>query len=82
MFFCKGQIRLTKLERNQKYNKETYKTYMVRVRGDSALEGCIREYLASGETSVNFLVNQLLCEYFDVPLHHKWYEQRKITQLI
>jgi len=73
---------MTKTERNQKYNKETYKTYIIRVRGDSALESRLEEYLANGETSVNFLVNQLLCEHFDVPLHHKWYETRKVTRLI
>jgi len=73
---------MNKTNHARKYNKKAYKAYTVRVRVDSPLEDRLEEYLATGETSVNFLVNKLLCEYFDVPLHHKWYNMREVTRLV
>jgi len=73
---------MNKTAKKREYNKKTYKTYLVRVRVNSDLEDRLGEYLASGETSVNFLVNQLLCEYFDVPLPHRWYETREVRKMV
>jgi len=66
----------------RKYNKKTYRTFLLRIQAGSPLDDRLGEYLACGETSVNFLANKLLCEYFDVPLHHKWYETREVKRLM
>ena len=72
---------MPKTEQAKRYNRKSYKSYTIRVRVDSPLEDRLEEYLSWGETSVNFLVNQLLCEYFEVPLHHKWYHRREFKPI-
>jgi len=59
----------------RRFNKKTYVTYLFRVRAESDLADRLGGYSASGETSVNFLITDLLCAYFGVELPHKHYDE-------
>lgn len=55
----------------QKYNKKAYSNHMFRVRKDSALEDRIQAMIADRQ-SVNWLITELLCDHFNVPIPHKY----------
>ena len=67
--------------RKRGYNKREYKSHLIRIRNDSDLAKCVEKHVERGEVSLNFLVNKLLCEHFNVPLPHKWYETREIEMI-
>ena len=55
----------------REYNCTNYIRPTIRIRKDSELANRITDFELSGEVSVNFLVNALLCDYFGIGLSHK-----------
>ena len=47
-----------------RYNEATYARYTIRIRKDSTLYDDIEEFMSSPLTSLNFLVEKLLKDYF------------------
>ena len=56
----------TSSKSKDKYNKNAYSHYILRVRKDSALHDEIESFMNQKGTSLNFLVLKLLAEHFDV----------------
>jgi len=54
----------------KKYNKSAYANHMFRVRKDSQLEEKIQSMIAEGH-SLNWLLTELICSHFNVPIPHK-----------
>ena len=54
----------TSREIKEKYNKEAYERYSVRVRKDSVLYEQIEEFMSKNGTSLNYLIVELLTEHF------------------
>ena len=61
----------------RKHNRKTYRSYIFRVRRDSDLERLLLNHAAEGDTSVNFLMTDALCDYFGCARPHREYKVRK-----
>jgi hypothetical protein len=59
----------TDREIKEKYNKETYERYSVRVRKDSLLYEQIEEFMSKRGTSLNYLITKLLAEHFSEEMY-------------
>jgi len=57
----------TSTESKSKYNKKAYTQYIIRIRKDSVLHGSVAEFISRPGTSFNYLVTELLTEYFSKP---------------
>jgi predicted HicB family RNase H-like nuclease len=66
----------------RKFNRVTYKSYLLRVRRKSDLNALLEAHAAQGETSVNFLVTELLCSHFGCKLPHREYLRTKRERII
>jgi len=55
---------------SKKYNKKAYTNRMFRVHKGSDLDDRICAHMEEGH-SLNWLITELLCEYFKVPIPHK-----------
>jgi len=55
----------------EKYNKKAYTKYTFRAHKGSALEDKIQAMIADGH-SLNWLITELLCNHFNVPIPHKY----------
>jgi hypothetical protein len=62
----------TKNESKDKYNENAYARYTVRIRKDSLLYDSVEEFMGKTGTSLNYLINKLLDEYFS-NLYYKSY---------
>jgi len=51
-------------------NKSPYASHILRVRNESDLEDKIQSHIAEGN-SLNWLVTELLCDYFKTSIPHK-----------
>lgn len=47
-----------------RYNEATYARYTIRIRKDSTLYDDIEDFMSSPHTSLNYLVEKLLKDYF------------------
>ena len=65
----------------RKHNRKTYRTYIFRVRRESDLEGLLLKHAQEGETSVNFLVTEVLCNHFGCALPHREYSVYRRVRL-
>lgn len=54
----------TSTQSKAKYNKDTYSSYIIRVRKDTGLYGKIEDFMSCKGTSLNYLVVKLLTEHF------------------
>ena len=66
----------------QIYNAKTYNSFILRVRRDSALCKCMRDYSKTAEVSISFLLTKLLCDHFGCGFPHREYVRRKIISVI
>ena len=66
----------------RKHNRRTYQGYTFRVRRGSDLATQLEEYAQYGETSVNFLMTELLCKHFGCALPHREYTVYKRVRLV
>jgi len=55
----------------KKYNKKAYTNRMFRTHKGSALDDRIQAHMEDGH-SLNWLITELLCNHFDVPIPHKF----------
>jgi len=69
-------------DEKKRHNRKRYKTYIFRVRKDSALEALLNEHGLTGETSVNFLMTEALCKHLNCELPHREYSTYKRTRII
>ena len=65
----------------RKHNRKTYRSYIFRVRRGSDLEGLLLKYADEGETSVNFLMTEALCNHLGCSLPHREYRTYKRVRL-
>ena len=68
-------------KRQNRYNAATYRGHMYRVRKGCELDDRLGEYIADGQ-SVNWLITELLCQYFDVPMPHRYRFVRHVSPLV
>ena len=55
------------------YNRRTYTTKLFRYRTDSELAERLAAFADSGDRSINLLITNLLCDFFNIGLPHKKY---------
>jgi len=65
-----------------KYNRNTYDTYIYRVRRESELGKRLRVHVAEGETSVTFLITVCLCFFLGCAVPHRKYTRTVRRKLI
>ena len=66
----------------RKYNAKSYKSFILRVRRDSALLRHMEKYAETAEVSISFLLTRLLCDYFGCGFPHRRYVRRRIIRVI
>jgi len=66
----------------KRHNRKRYKTFIFRVRRESALEARLHEHGMTGETSVNFLMTEALCKHLDCELPHREYSTYKRVRIL
>ena len=55
------------------YNRRTYATKLFRYRTDSELAERLAVFADSGDRSINLLITNLLCDFFNIGLPHRKY---------
>jgi len=61
-----------------KYNSDNYDCFHLRIRKGTNLADRLADFTLHGEVSINFLINALLCDYFEIGLvHHKYCLKRR-----
>ena len=63
------------------YNSNTYNSHLYRVRKGCQLDEQLHAYKNAGQ-SVNWLITELLCGYFNVPMPHRYRFDRHVTDLV
>jgi len=72
-----------KSKNTQKRNGRTYYHILTRIRYDSAMYDELREFMDEyGETSINFLICELLAAHFKCKLPQRQYTRRKRERLL
>jgi len=56
----------TSIQVKDRYNKNTYSRYTLRIRKDSDLHNCIEKFMSMNGTSLNYLVTKLLNKHFGI----------------
>ena len=68
-------------EAKRSYNAATYNSHIYRIRKGCALDDRVSGYKACGG-SMNWLITELLCRHFDVPMPHRYRFDRIVTPLV
>jgi len=58
-------------QHTKKYNRKAYTNHMFRIHKGSDLEDRVRALIEERQ-SLNWLITELLCKHFDVPIPHKY----------
>jgi predicted HicB family RNase H-like nuclease len=58
----------------REHTKRRYKQFNFRIRRESELYDAVTEFLAEGDTSLNFLITKALCAYLGVKIPHREYD--------
>jgi len=58
----------TNTKSKEKYNKNAYARYSIRVRKESELNAEIEKFMNSKSHSLNYVITKLLCDYFEVQM--------------
>jgi len=72
----------SKTAEKKRHNRKRYKTFIFRVRRDSALEARLNDYSTMGDTSVNFLMTEALCKHLNCELPHREYSTYKRVRIL